>query len=622
MYKVIFFFLTFSLFVFASEDVFVFSQSNQILDKYQKTFLSDDNSLKPYEMNEDLFQKREKNVFGRTKKTVYSKLIILNDTNISHTFVLVNPRVGIDFLDIWVFKNNILDKQFLIGDMRPLKNRERISRYSVCEISLLPNESVKVFSKIYSTTNGVLESNWLMLEKNEFDKNTQNDLLWWGLYSGILIALIFYNFIYFTIIKDKAFLIHTIYAVTSFITYLALYEIFYYLDFTDNFLFLNELSYLGVYFSMILQMVLPLYFFNISKTNYKKIYYFLKFMIAIFSLLLIAYIGRIFHLFPIGFDIGSVFFAIGLVGNFIIVLYLVLQKEVGSFYYMFAKIFLIGSVFFTSYVVYGGFKESIFIASSITSFFILGEIFFITLALSTKVKTIKNQKENLEKIATLQNRYTHLGEYITFIVHQWRRPVSSLGAVVSNMKFTLQHDTINKNELLENLEDLQKITNDFNIITKEIHEQLSSNEDKEIVNLYDAIQKALNYFRNENLEVKYIFPNLDLIVNTYPASLNQLLIIFISNAINIFKLRDIKTPIITFIYKPHQLGFILTIKDNGGGVEKKVFKDIFTPLVSTTKEGFGIGLYIAIQIIQKKFEGTINIKNDKEGAAFDIVFKI
>lgn len=618
MYKLIFL-LIFFISASFSQDIFLLSKykENILIDNYQSTYISSNNHLSPIDINQSLYTKKEKSVFGRTKDTIYSKLIIYNDTDSDKEVILVNPRVGIDYLDVWVYNNDILIKKQELGDMRNINNRELVSRYSAIEINVLKNQKYIIYSKIYSTTNGVLEANYLLTNLKSFNEYHTKDMTWWGLYGGMLLALIFYNFILFVIIKDKVFLIHTNYAIMSLITYFALYEIFYYLDFTNNYLLLNHLSYVGVYISTILQILLPLYFFKVSKNNYKFLYRIYIAYIYILSLMLLFYLLDLFDDYIIRTNLITYIPLLGLFIIFFASIYFVIKKENGAIFYMIAKIILIIGMVFTSYIIYDGFKNNIYIASIVTSILIILEIFFITLALSTKVKLIKQENSDLQLIANLQNKYTQLGQYLTTIVHQWRKPLGALGAVVANMEHNIYIDNISKSEIKENIEDLKIITQNFNEITQQIYKYISNEEYKRVSNLKSLIYHNLNHFRKSNISVEYEFINCNQDIQLYEATFSQLMIILISNSFNIFEKRCIENPKIIFEYKKTTDGFILSMSDNGGGISKNIIQDLFKPFKTTT-DGFGIGLYMAKQIVDIKFNGKIEVNNIKNGAIFNI----
>jgi len=65
---------------------------------------------------------------------------------------------------------------------------------------------------------------------------------------------------------------------------------------------------------------------------------------------------------------------------------------------------------------------------------------------------------------------------------------------------------------------------------------------------------------------------------------------------------------------------ILDVKDIGKGIEKKSYKTIFNPGVTTKKRGWGLGLSLAKRIIEEYHDGKIFVKSSEIN--FGTVFRI
>ena len=65
------------------------------------------------------------------------------------------------------------------------------------------------------------------------------------------------------------------------------------------------------------------------------------------------------------------------------------------------------------------------------------------------------------------------------------------------------------------------------------------------------------------------------------------------------------------------------IKDNGKGIDKKDWKNIFKPGFTTKKRGWGLGLSLTLRIIEEIHHGVISVKTSstKEGTTFLIKLK-
>ena len=65
---------------------------------------------------------------------------------------------------------------------------------------------------------------------------------------------------------------------------------------------------------------------------------------------------------------------------------------------------------------------------------------------------------------------------------------------------------------------------------------------------------------------------------------------------------------------------IITVKDNGSGIDEEAMEKIFIPFFTTKKSGSGIGLSLSRQIM-RKHQGTLSVKSKvDEGTDFQMKF--
>ncbi len=116
----------------------------------------------------------------------------------------------------------------------------------------------------------------------------------------------------------------------------------------------------------------------------------------------------------------------------------------------------------------------------------------------------------------------------------------------------------------------------------------------------------------------------------------QVILILINNAIDALKLameskQNFQKPIIAISLDKLGYNIVLCVRDNAGGIHLNDKSKVFEPYFTTKHKsvGTGVGLYMAKQIIERQFNGTINVSNthwsskdfeDKEhfGAEFSI----
>ncbi len=108
----------------------------------------------------------------------------------------------------------------------------------------------------------------------------------------------------------------------------------------------------------------------------------------------------------------------------------------------------------------------------------------------------------------------------------------------------------------------------------------------------------------------------------HPGKINQVIMNILVNAIHALQTRQDSKIII----KTENINnsIIISIKDNGSGMKKEVLDKLFTPFMTTKREGMGsgLGLFISNNII-KEHHGRIKVISELEkGTEFFITLPI
>jgi signal transduction histidine kinase len=247
---------------------------------------------------------------------------------------------------------------------------------------------------------------------------------------------------------------------------------------------------------------------------------------------------------------------------------------------------------------------------------------------NSMVAKLKSSKEKIEELhfERLQrvNRLKTLGELTSQMAHE----INNHTAIIMSRADYLELESNNKSNLKEYSEDLQVIldqTNKLATITGNIlrHSKKSKNI-FEPVNLSSVIERSLQLL-NPSLKKKNI--HLDLSVNVQDAiiyadalQLEQVLINLINNSIDAIETNgEIKID----ISENKSSELVLTITDDGCGIEKENIDQIFSPFYSskTQDKGTGLGLYIVKNICDNH---NIQIDCESEigkGTKFTLKFK-
>lgn len=241
-------------------------------------------------------------------------------------------------------------------------------------------------------------------------------------------------------------------------------------------------------------------------------------------------------------------------------------------------------------------------------------------------KVQKKAQELIEKdnILTAQSKQAVMGEMISMIAHQWRQPLNTITLQVSNLqlKYMMDQD-ISKKEIMRTLED---VSNSIVYLSETIDDFKTYFHPKKLSE-YVAVESLLNK------AIKFILPRIkankielqtecdpSIHANVYANELIQVLLNILNNAIDAYETRKIKEKIIRITCKQEDENIKISIADQAGGINNAHLSKLFEPYFSTKgKNGTGLGLYMSKMIIEKQFNGRIEVKTSMFGTTFTIV---
>lgn len=238
----------------------------------------------------------------------------------------------------------------------------------------------------------------------------------------------------------------------------------------------------------------------------------------------------------------------------------------------------------------------------------------------------KNRQQ--EMILFQQSRHAQMGEMISMIAHQWRQPLNVLSLLAQNIVFKYKlrklDDTVMdefKEDSIRQILQMSKTIDDFRDFFK---------PDKSIKvfdvkhQLAHAVEMLKPIVAGHGIELVFQAEE-GLRVESFPNEFGQSIINILNNAKDVLlescgeQHKQIKVNAL----RGKNLDIIVSIEDNGGGIEEKVMPHIFEPYFSTkdAKHGTGLGLYMTKLIIEEHMHGRINAANTTEGATFEIVLQ-
>jgi signal transduction histidine kinase len=191
--------------------------------------------------------------------------------------------------------------------------------------------------------------------------------------------------------------------------------------------------------------------------------------------------------------------------------------------------------------------------------------------------------------------------------HQLGTPIASLMAWIDYLR--------NSPVWEENKEIIQEMDKDV-VKLRMVTERFSSIGSKPVIqaeNLYQVIEETISYLRPR------ISTKVDMFINSdskdLDAMMNKPLFEWVienicKNAVDAMKG---KGTITIDILQDSDKYVLVDITDTGKGIEKKNFRKVFNPGLSTRKRGWGLGLTLAKRIVEGYHGGKIFVKNSELG---------
>jgi len=231
-----------------------------------------------------------------------------------------------------------------------------------------------------------------------------------------------------------------------------------------------------------------------------------------------------------------------------------------------------------------------------------------------------------DEILTAQSKQAVMGEMISMIAHQWRQPLNTITLQISNLQIQqMMGNKIDDNALSKIFSDISETLVYLSETIDDFKTYFHPNKEVTSIELEEFISKITTFIsprlksNNVSLEVA-ILPQTQ--IKIYVNELIQVLLNIINNAIDAYEDKEIENKKIVLRVDIKETLLIISVQDYAGGINKKHMQKLFEPYFSTKgKNGTGLGLYMSQMIIQKQFNGKIEVKSSSEGATFIVKIK-
>ncbi len=249
----------------------------------------------------------------------------------------------------------------------------------------------------------------------------------------------------------------------------------------------------------------------------------------------------------------------------------------------------------------------------------------INIQLEKMFKKEMDENKKKEVLMLYQSRYVGMGEMIGNIAHQWRQPLNTLSLIISNIEDSFSYDDYDEEYVNKLFLNARNIISKMSETIDDFRYFFKPRNNKELFNIFKSIEATIGLceerLKINDIELK-IKGDKELEIYGYSNQLSQVLLNIINNSVDALTEHVQEDRWMDIEIGKEENNYIIEIWDNAGGIDKEILDKIFDPYFTTKSEknGTGLGLYMSKMIIEKNFNGTIEVFNKKYGACF--IFKI
>ncbi|ABB43744.1 histidine kinase [Sulfurimonas denitrificans DSM 1251] len=251
------------------------------------------------------------------------------------------------------------------------------------------------------------------------------------------------------------------------------------------------------------------------------------------------------------------------------------------------------------------------------------ELIKLNESLGIKVEQKLEELRKKDQILELQSKQAVMGEMISMIAHQWRQPLSNITLQIANLQ--LKH-MLDKERRCRDVDDaLTNISNTIIYLSDTIDDfqtYFCPNKKMDTIEIHELFQRAVNFSQSrvQDNDIKIsINKEIKISITVYINELIQVILNILNNAIDAHNEVKPKNPSIIMDATDDDENISLLITDNAGGIDDEHMSHLFEPYYSTKgKNGTGLGLYMSKMIVEKQFNGEIDVQTSSVGSTFII----
>lgn len=237
----------------------------------------------------------------------------------------------------------------------------------------------------------------------------------------------------------------------------------------------------------------------------------------------------------------------------------------------------------------------------------------------------KNDEQN--QVLFHQGRLVAMGEMINNIAHQWRQPLNALGLVLQKMEVYRRRGNLDDALIKESIDKSMNMIDKMSITIDDFRNFFTQDKEPKLFGFKKTIEEVMILVEGV-LQQNDVAVILDVEESSrilgHKNEFMQVLVNLINNAKDALVEHVSSNRKIVIGCSATEDSVVLSVKDNAGGIPKDLLERIFDPYFTTKPagKGTGIGLYMSKTIIEDHMGGSLKVRNDDEGAVFEIFFPV
>lgn len=221
------------------------------------------------------------------------------------------------------------------------------------------------------------------------------------------------------------------------------------------------------------------------------------------------------------------------------------------------------------------------------------------------------------------HRFAEFGRQSSGLFHDLVNPLTTMKLNIEKIQSDQQHNN-NYNDIDYDLNQISQASKKMEEFIGAVRKQIKPQGRSELFCLNQEIEEAITFLAYKSKKEKVIISfsaDEKIMLNSDPIKFSQVVTNLISNAIDAYAMsfQPQKEIIIDLTQKSNNI--ILSVTDNGEGIDSKHINQIFDPFFSTKleKDNLGLGLSLIKNLIEKDFKGEIKADSILgEGSCFTV----